>query len=376
MASTQTTSSTKKPRLLHTLGDDLRIVSEDMLRLGVGKSVSGTFSGLEAFYLTRDERARLKELRGIRRFFRRIGYFLRGLLFKLTPARRIMLAIAIFAIPSGSWEFTLRTTHLSAHFGGVGTLLLFLVLVLELKDKLVARDELEAGRAVQLALMPTEQPVVDGWDVWLYTQPANDVGGDLVDHLPLDDGRHAVALGDVTGKALPAALLAVKLQATIRALAPRFDDLGEFASAMNSILYRDGLPTRFASLVYLLLTPGDGHVRYLNAGHMPPFVIRGSEVTTLPNGSMVIGMMPGVPFVEQDTTLEPGDTLYAYSDGVSEALDESGDFFGDERLEALVLETRGMPVAQAGQFILDRLETFVGTAEQSDDVSLMILRRR
>ncbi len=128
--------------------------------------------------------------------------------------------------------------------------------------------------------------------------------------------------------------------------------------------------------MYLVLTPGDGHVRYLNAGHIPPFVIRGSEVTTLPNGSMVIGLMPGVPFVEQDTTLEPGDTLYGYSDGVSEALDESGDFFGDDRLQALVLETRGMPVAQAGQFILDRLETFVGTAEQSDDVSLITLRRR
>ena len=347
-----------------------------MLRLGVGKSVGGTFAGLEAFYLTRDERARLAELRGVRRFFRRIGYFLRGLLFKLTPARRIMLAIAIFAIPSGSWEFTVRTTHLSAHFGGVGTMLLFLVLVLELKDKLVARDELEAGRAVQLALMPTEQPDVDGWDVWLYTQPANDVGGDLVDHLPLDDGRHAVVLGDVTGKALPAALLAVKLQATIRALAPRFDDLGEFASAMNSILYRDGLPTRFASLVYLVLTPGNGHVRYLNAGHMPPFVIRSGDVTTLPNGSMVIGMMPGVPFTEQHTTLEAGDTLYAYSDGVSEALNEAGDFFGDDRLQALVLETRGMPVADAGHFILQRLAGFVGTAEQSDDVSLMILRRR
>lgn len=220
------------------------------------------------------------------------------------------------------------------------------------------------------------QPQVEGWDVWLYTQPANDVGGDLVDHLPLDDGRHAVALGDVTGKALPAALLAVKLQATIRALAPRFEDLGEFASAMNSILYRDGLPTRFASLVYLVLTPDDGHVRYLNAGHMPPFVMRNGAVTTLPNGSMVIGMMPGVPFVEQQTTLEAGDTLYAYSDGVSEALDESGDFFGDDRLQALVLETRGMPVAEAGQFILRRLEAFVGTAEQSDDVSLMILRRR
>src|SRR5512138_3275825 len=92
------------------------------------------------------------------------------------------------------------------------------VLMLELKDKLLARSELEAGRTVQLALMPDRPPVVPGWDIWLYSRSANDVGGDLVDYLQIDPQRLGVMLGDVAGKGLPAALLMAKLQATLRAL--------------------------------------------------------------------------------------------------------------------------------------------------------------
>ena len=375
MSTSSTRPPNSRPRLLKTLGDDLRIVTGDMKRRGVHREVGGTLASLEAFYLSREERARLEELSEIRKLFRRIGYFMRGLLLKLTPARRIMLAVALFAIVIGAWRIDIDTVHISFRIQGLGILLVFVVLVLELKDKLVARDELEAGRAVQLALMPTDKPAVPGWDVWLYTQPANHVGGDLVDHLPLANDQHAVLLADVTGKALPAALLAVKLQATLRALAPHFPNLGDLAAGVNGILYRDGLPTRFASLVYTVLTPNSGHIRLLIAGHMPPVHRRGSTLTTLPQGSMVIGMMPDVPFWEQEVTLEPGDTLVVYSDGVSEAMNDGEDFFGEERLHPLVLEASEMSAPDAGAHILAGLSRFVGLAEQSDDVSLMVLRR-
>lgn len=375
MSTSSTRPPNSRPRLLKTLGEDLRIVTGDMKRRGVHREVGGTLASLEAFYLSREERARLEELSEIRKLFRRIGYFMRGLLLKLTPARRIMLAVALFAIVLGAWRIDIDTVHISFRIQGLGILLVFVVLVLELKDKLVARDELEAGRAVQLALMPTDKPAVPGWDVWLYTQPANHVGGDLVDHLPLANDQHAVLLADVTGKALPAALLAVKLQATLRALAPHFPNLGDLAAGVNGILYRDGLPTRFASLVYAVLTPNSGHIRLLIAGHMPPVHRRGSTLTTLPQGSMVIGMMPDVPFWEQEVTLEPGDTLVVYSDGVSEAMNDGEDFFGEERLHPLVLEASEMSAPDAGAHILAGLSRFVGLAEQSDDVSLMVLRR-
>ncbi|HUR36044.1 MAG TPA: PP2C family protein-serine/threonine phosphatase [Vicinamibacterales bacterium] len=364
-----------EPRLLDTLGNDVKVVVEDILHRGVRRSVGGTLAGLEAFYLSREERRQLAELRGPRRLGRRVWWFVRGLLLKLTPARRIMLAAGLLALLLGVGEIRVNTVHLALRVQGLGILLLFTVLVLELKDKLVARNELEAGRAVQIALTPTDQPSVAGWDIWLYTRPANDVGGDLVDHLAVRGNQHAVLLGDVTGKALPAALLSVKLQATIRALEPYFDDLGDLAAGVNRILYRDGLPTRFASLVYALVTPHSGRVRLLNAGHMPPLHLHGDTVTTLPRGSMVIGMMPDVTFSEQQVDLEVGDRLVVYSDGVSEAMNEAEDFFGDERLEALVRHTSAMSAADAGAYILDDVTRFVGTADQSDDVSLLVLRR-
>jgi phosphoserine phosphatase RsbU/P len=365
----------QRPQLFSTLGNDIRVVVDDLLRRGVKRSVRGTLSELEQFYLSREERQQLGELRGFRRFSHRIWWFTRGLLMKLTPARRIMLALALVSLLLGTLRINIDSTHLTFRFQSQGTLLLLAVLVLELKDKLVARDELEAGRVVQLALMPADRPQVPGWNVWLYTKPANDVGGDLVDHLPLDDGRHAVVLGDVTGKALPAALLAVKLQATIRALAPYFTDLGDLGAGLNRILYRDGLPTRFASLIYAVLTPESGAVQLLNAGHMPPLVLRGRALTVMPRGSMVLGMMPNVAFAEQRAEFEKGDTIVVYSDGVSEAMNEADDFFGDERLQALVVETTGMAPPQAGEHILSRLASFVGDAVQSDDVSLMVLQR-
>jgi phosphoserine phosphatase RsbU/P len=364
-----------RPQLFSTLVDDVRIVCDDLMRRGVRRSVRGTLSALEQFYLTREERQRLAELRGFRRFIRRTGWFMRGLLMKLTPARRIMLAAAFLSLFLGVFNVQIDSRHVTLRFQSQGTLLLLAVLVLELKDKLIARDELQAGRAVQLALMPTDRPKVPGWDVWLYTQPANDVGGDLVDHLPLDDGRHAVVLGDVTGKALPAALLAVKLQATIRALAPNYSDLGDLGAGLNRILYRDGLPTRFASLIYAVLSPDSGDVRLLNAGHMPPLVLRGQTLTMLPRGSMVLGMMPNVPFAEQQQEFAPGELIVVYSDGVSEAMNEAEDFFGDERLHPLVVETAGMSAADAGAHILANLSSFVGDAVQSDDVSLLVLRK-
>jgi sigma-B regulation protein RsbU (phosphoserine phosphatase) len=228
---------------------------------------------------------------------------------------------------------------------------------------------------VQLALMPAEKPNVPGWDVWLYTRPANDVGGDLVDHLKIEERRHFVALGDVSGKALPAALLSVKLQATLRALAPTFTDLGDLGAAVNRILQRDGLPSRFASLVYLLISEDAGRVGVLNAGHMPPLLMRNGVVETLPRGGVVLGLIEDTTYVEQTVDLNAGDSLVVYSDGVSEAMNESEDFFDDDRLIAAVRQTAGLAAEATGRRVLDAVSAFVGEAAPSDDMSLIVVKR-
>jgi hypothetical protein len=361
--------------LFQTLRDDFQVVAEDMRRRGFKRAIGGTLASLETFYLSHDERRQLAAMPRGRQMLRRLWWLIKGLLMKLTPARRIMLAAALVTLVLGLQRIDIGTVHVSLRFPLVGTFLLLAVLVLELKDKLVARDELEAGRKVQLALMPSATPQVPGWDVWLYTQPANDVGGDLVDHLNIDERRHFVALGDVSGKALPAALLSVKLQATLRALAPNFDDLGELGAALNFILQRDALPSRFASLVYLLLTTDSGRVRVLNAGHMPPVLVHQDTVTSMPPGSVVLGIIAGATFSEQVVELNTGDTLIVYSDGISEAMNEADEFFGEERLYAIAQQTSGQPVSTIGARILEAVAGFIGYAPVSDDVSLMVLRR-
>jgi serine phosphatase RsbU (regulator of sigma subunit) len=247
--------------------------------------------------------------------------------------------------------------------------------MLELKDKLLARDELEAGRSVQLALMPTRPPTLAGWDIWLYTRSANDVGGDLVDYLQIDPRRLGVMLGDVAGKGLPAALLMAKLQATLRALVSGVASLGALGAEVNRILNRDGLPNRFATLVYLEIAPGSGRVRLLNAGHPPPLRLRSSGVDELPRGSIALGIAPDMDFVDQEVEIQPGETLVVYSDGITEAMNAAGDFFGDERLRAALLPSRTGTAAQAGARILDAVDAFVGEAPVHDDMSLVILTR-
>ena len=358
-----------------TLREDVNNVVDDIRTRGFQRAVGGTLSSLEAFYLTDQDRRELAEMPPLRHWFRRVLWFIRGLLMKLTPARRIMLAAALLFFVLGLQRVEFEAFRATFRFQPIGTLLILTVLTLELKDKLMARDELEAGRKVQLALMPNESPAIPGWDVWLYTQPANDVGGDLVDHLPLGRGRHSVALGDVAGKALPAALLSVKLQATLRALGPEFEALGDLGAAVNRILQRDGLPTRFASLVYLVVAPESGEIRILNAGHMPPLVVRGASVTTLERGGIVLGIMPDSTYTEQRVELAPGDVLIAYSDGVSEATNEQGDFFGDERLHRVALAASGLSAKAIGLEILDDVRRFLSREAPNDDISLMVLKR-
>lgn len=370
-----TNSAASSKQLWTTLTDDVRIVIDDIQRRGVKRTVGGTFTSLERFYVTEGDRKRLAELSEFRRWLRRIWWLVKGLLMKLTPARRVMLAAALVLFVLGIERFNAGRLRFEVRTAPLATTMVLIVLMLELKDKLVARNELEAGRAVQLALMPAEKPHVPGWDVWLYTRPANDVGGDLVDHLKIDERRHFVALGDVSGKALPAALLSVRLQATLRALAPTFSDLGDLGAAVNRILQRDGLPSRFASLVYLLISKDAGRIGVLNAGHMPPLLVRNGVVETLPRGGVVLGLIEDTTYVEQTVELNAGDSLVVYSDGISEAMNESEDFFDDERLIAAVHQTAGLPAEATGRRVLDAVSVFVGEAAPSDDMSLIVVKR-
>jgi len=319
------------------------------------------------FYLDDNERGRLDAMGAFKRSLFSTGYLARSLILKLAPARRLLLLVGIVLTIIGIPNETAQIVF--------GMLCVLFVLGLELKDKLLAKDELAEGRAVQIALMPTEHPTLAGWETWLFTAPANDVGGDLVDYLRIDDDRIALTLGDVAGKGLPAALMMAKLQATLRALSPVTESLSELGSRLNGIVCRDGLPSKFASLVYLELGAGTGDVRMLNAGHLPPLVLREGELEELDRGDAAIGIMDGARFRERTVHMETGDVLIVYSDGLTEARNEIGRFFGEERLRDLLERMRGFGVKSVGEQLLRAVDRFENGARRHDDLSMIIVKR-
>jgi len=357
-----------------TLKQDWRYVREDV-RPGWREMFRTTMAELKEFYLTPEHRQRLAGMGALKRGLWLAGWLLKSLFLKLTPLRRFIFLVALVLLALSPRVVTAGGTSVSANGNMFGAFLLVCLLLLELKDKLLARHELEAGRAVQRALMPERCPTLTGWDVWMYTRPANDVGGDLVDCLELSPGRVGFTLADVAGKALPAALLMAKVQSTLRALATDAPSLSDLAAKTNDILCRDGLPNRFATLLYFDVRDNDGAVRLLNGGHMPPVLVSAGGYHELQRGDMALGMMPGASYREQHQDVRPGEMLIAYSDGLTEALNAAGEFYGEDRLRADFAKVSPLSAKQAGARILESVDAFIGSTRPYDDLSLVVLKR-
>jgi serine phosphatase RsbU (regulator of sigma subunit) len=334
-----------------------------------------TMAEIQEFYLTPEHRRRLAGMGAFRRWIWVSLWLLKSLFLKLTPLRRFVFLVALILLVSSPRVTAGNGTSVSVDGQLFGSFLLLCLLLLELKDKLLARHELEAGRSVQRALMPDRCPSLTGWDVWLYTRPANDVGGDLVDCLELASGRVGFTLADVAGKALPAALLMAKVQSTLRALATDVPSLSDLAAKTNNILCRDGLPNRFATLLYFDLRDNDSEVRLVNGGHMPPVLVSADGYHELQRGDMALGMMPGAAYREQHQDVQPGEMLVAYSDGLTEALNAAGEFYGEDRLRADFAQLASRSAKQAGERILASVDAFIGTTRPYDDLSLIVLKR-
>ena len=360
--------------LWDTLKQDWRYVRDDA-HPGWRSEFRTTMAELKEFYLTPEHRQRLARMGRLGRWMWLGIWLLKSLFLKLTPFRRVVFLVALVLLMAAPRVSTGGGTSVSVDGQMFSMVLLVGLLLLELKDKLLARHELEAGRSVQRALMPDRCPSLAGWDVWLYTRPANDVGGDLVDCLELGPGRVAFTLADVAGKALPAALLMAKVQSTLRALATDAPSLSDLAAKTNDILCRDGLPNRFATLLYFDLRDQDDGVSLVNGGHMPPVLVSAGGYHELQRGDMALGMMPGASYHEQHQDVKPGEMLIAYSDGLTEALNAAGEFYGEDRLRADFADLAPLTAKQAGERILASVDAFIGTTRPYDDLSLVVLKR-
>jgi serine phosphatase RsbU (regulator of sigma subunit) len=366
---TKNYNDTAEPKLTKVLREDFR--HGDFKR-----TLRRDWNELKEFYIDQERTTRLQAMGKLKRFFVMGWWLLKSLFLKLTPVRRILVLISCWLIlQSGTISYEGEHVQVNTDASKIGFVVLLFILMLELKDKLLAQSELAAGRSVQRALMPKQNPSVPGWEIWLLTRPANEVGGDLVDYLELGKNRFGVALADVAGKGLKAALLMVKLQATLRALAADFTSLAELGAKLNAILRRDGLPDSFASLVYLELQPASGTLRLLNAGHMPPLLLKGNVVEELSHGAAALGVLSEPAFVEQNVEMQNGDALLIYSDGLTEARNDAGVFFGEPRLFSFLPTLAGLAAHEVGARILADVESFVSEAKAHDDLSLIIMKR-
>jgi sigma-B regulation protein RsbU (phosphoserine phosphatase) len=202
------------------------------------------------------------------------------------------------------------------------------------------------------------------------------VGGDYYDFVPMTQGRMSVLIGDVAGKGLPAALLMASLQARVQTLAEDIDDLGRFVTRLNRSLSTACPGNRFITFFMTALEPATGKFSYANAGHNPAYIVRaGGELETLKDGGPPLAILKNMEFRAVDCHLDPGDLLFLYSDGLTEAVSPSGEEYGEERLEAELRVSRGMDAAGIVRRIRASVSAFMSTAPAADDLTLVALRR-
>ena len=239
--------------------------------------------------------------------------------------------------------------------------------------------ELEIAREVQEQLFPQSYPPVAGLDYAGRCRPALGVGGDYYDFLALRDGGLGIAIGDVSGKGIPAALLMAGLQASLRGQTLSGPgDLAGLMSNINRLIYDASPANRYATFFYAEYAPGTRGLRYVNAGHNAPMLFRGGaaggEVVRLDRGGSVIGLLWPASYEEASVTLEPGDLLVAFTDGISEAMNAADEEWGEERLCQAVRACAGLTAAEVLDHVLRAADAFVAGAPQHDDMTLVVVR--
>ena len=349
-------------------------IVDELKNLQFRRDIKKEYRDLKDFYLDDEKKDKLKNMSRLPRFFFQSGYLILSIFEKLTPLRKLLVILGLVLMFLGS-SIRIDNQNNSSNDTLLGGLLILFVLVLELKDKLLAVEELIAGRKIQKALMPEENPKLDGWDIFLYTSSANEVSGDLVDFLKIDDKRSVITIADVAGKGLSAALLTAKLQATVRAFADSSFNPAELTTKTNKIFHRDSLPNLFASMICLEISANTGEIKFANAGHLPPIILKDGNLMELEKGDAALGLFNSATYKNVSLSLQTNQIFFAYSDGITEAANEANQFFGKERLFNLLKGNDHLTSLELGRKTILTVERFRGEAKVSDDISLVILKK-
>jgi serine phosphatase RsbU (regulator of sigma subunit) len=235
-------------------------------------------------------------------------------------------------------------------------------------------QELRTAQRIQLSLLPKGQPELPGWRIATYYQAAREVGGDLYDFLPFEDGRLGLVIGDVTDKGMPAALVMASTRSMLRATAQATDSPGEVLARVNDLLYTEIPANMFVTCFYAILDPGSGRLRFANAGHDLPYCQRAGLAYELRATGMPLGLMPGMCYEEQEAMIDRNENILFYTDGLVEAHNAKRDMFGFKYLATLLKEDAESK--DLVDLLLEKLASFTGPNwEQEDDITLVTLQR-
>jgi len=348
-------------------------------------------------YFTRHSDAKaVRALPWYRRWPTRLRLVYTGFTMRLSPPRRALYAAGVLSALIGSlilfrgfapvrlflFPFSINvplpdwvdgTVWLIVGFAAVNLLIL-----MEVADRLSLKGELEIARDIQLAMLPSGERRAGDATVAGITRPANTVGGDFYDVIDLPDGRVVVALGDVAGKGSPAALLMALLLAMLRTLVDEGLETARLMARLNLQVARQSPASRFITLFYGLYDPGTGVMQYVNAGHLPPLLFRANGLVDRiggGNGGLALGMFEHATYTSNEVTIEPGDTLVMYTDGITEAENPAGHAFEDSGLIDLVTANLGRDPGQIGAEVLAGVDRYAGDARLIDDLTALVLTR-
>ncbi len=244
------------------------------------------------------------------------------------------------------------------------------------------KADLSLAAEVQLAILPREFPpfpdIVSDVDIYATMKPAKDVGGDFYDFFRIDDDHLGFVMADVSGKGVPASLFMTMSYTLLRFTGTKSLNPVSTVSDSNDMLSRESFDSMFVTLFYGVYNIRTGEVHYVNAGHNPPYLLKADgKVQMLPNSNNIcMGVTEGFPYQESTLTLNKGDILVTFTDGVTEACDPTNNLYGEERLEALLATQSGNTAEQVTSAINDAVNAHANGAEQSDDITVLVIKRK
>ncbi len=246
----------------------------------------------------------------------------------------------------------------------------------EQAERLMAKELSQAGE-IQRRLLPAAAPQVPGMDLAGYNLPCRTVGGDYFDFFRLSDGKVAIVVGDVAGKGMPAAMLMSSLQARLQILVETDENPSSIVTRLNRSISGNCPDNRFITFFLAIIDPPTGEIRYCNAGHNPPLLVRASGLTEkLEGGGIILGILPIAQYSEHRIVIESGDTLVLYSDGVSEAMPAGSDEeFGEMRISMSILNRASLPSSKLIDGVIEDLQLWCAGTPYADDVTLLIVKK-